>query len=239
MLVKLLSFKKFAKNTDKLAVLFLGSIEQHGPFIPLGTDTLMAEALSEQLEKNMGDKLVIFPVLPFGAAKEHRGFAGTIYLNYTTYMLLLKEIIAAIFESGFKRLLLISTHGGNDLVARLVQADCNYGNSNKVEYFYVFEGDDIDRKTKQLFGGTEMHAGSSENSIIAFLHPQSVCYVGYRTNKKFAPKREGAFTLFSTREMTKLGILNFSSKLEVDPKKGEELFKFIAHKLCQKVKDLI
>ena len=238
MLAKLTDFRKLGKNTNKLAVLFLGSIEQHGPFMPLGTDTLIAERLSEISEKRLGDKLIIFPVLPFGAAKEHRGFAGTIALEYTTYMLLLRDILKSLSESGFKKVLFISTHGGNDLAVRLVQADWNYGNKMKVEYLWVFDAK-VEEKTKELFDGSEFHAGSSENSIIAYLEPKSVGFIGNKTDRRFAPKREGIFTVFATQEVTPLGILNFSPKLEVDSKKGKRLFDFIADNLCRKVKEMI
>ena len=235
MLVKFTNFKKLEENSSKLVVLLLGSIEQHGPFMPLGTDTLMGEALSNSLEEKLGEKIVIFPVLPFGAANEHKGFPGTITIETSTYMLFVKDVLNSIVAAGFKKILVISTHGGNDLIARVIQADFNYVNKTKVEYIFAFEGQEIEEKTIELFGGSEMHAGSSENSIIAALFPKAVSFMGIKVNKKFAPNREGAFTLFPTREMTDIGILNYSSKLEVDPKKGRELFDFIADKLCQRI----
>ncbi len=238
MLAKLTDFKRLGKSTDKLAVLFLGSIEQHGPFMPLGTDTLFAEKLSEALEKRLGDKLVLFPVLPFGAAKEHQGFAGTISIEYATYMLLLKDILKSLSESGFKKVVLISTHGGNDLVARLIQADWNYGSKMKVDYLWALD-EAVDQKCKELFGGSEMHAGSSENSMIAYLCPETVGFIGKKVDKRFAPSQKGVFTLFATREVTPLGILNFSPELEVDIKKGKILFDFTADNLCRKVKKMI
>ena len=181
----------------------------------------------------------MFPVLPFGAAGEHDGFPGTITIETSTYMSFVKDILKSIAKAGFKKILVVSTHGGNDLIARVIQADFNYTNKTKVEYLFTFEGQEIDQKTTELFGGSELHAGSSENSIIAALYPENIAFVGSKNNKKFAPNRKGAFTLFSTKEMTNLGILNFSSKLEVDPKKGRKLFEFITQNLCQKVKDLV
>lgn len=238
MLAKFLSFKQLEKNTGKLAVLFLGSIEQHGPFMPLGTDTLIAEELAERLEKSLGKELVIYPVLPFGCAKEHQDFAGTIMVEYTTYINLAKDILNSLSLSGFKKVLLISTHGGNDLIAKLIQTDWNYDSLMKVEYMFAFD-ERVDKKTGKLFGGSEMHAGSSENSIVAFLYPNSVVFKGIKVDRRFAPKQQGIFTTFSTKEVTKLGIINFSYKLEVDPKKGRQLFEFIAANLVRRVKEII
>lgn len=238
MLAKSTGFLKLAQSTNQSAALFLGSIEQHGPFLPLGTDTLMAEALIDQLEEKLGDKLVLFPVLPFGCAKEHRGFAGTIAIEYSTYMLFIKDILKSFNMAGFKKVLMISTHGGNDLVARLIQADWNYENKMKVEYLFAFD-ESVDKKTKELFGGSEMHAGSSESSTIAFLYPNVVGFIGSKTDRRFATQRDGVFTTLSTKEVTKLGILNFSPKLEIDPQKGKELFEFIVSNLCQRIEGII
>ena len=82
-----------------------------------------------------------------------------------------------------------------------------------------------------------MHAGSSEASIIAALFPESVAFMGKRTNPKFAPTRKGAFTLFKSSEITKLGILNFSPELEINSNKGRELFDFTVNNLIDRIKE--
>ena len=238
MLLKMISFKDLAKNRDKLPVLFISSIEQHGPYLPLGTDTLIAEALMERLEKQMEKKAIFLPVLPFGCSKEHAGFPGTISIEYSTYTLFIKDIIRSVFEAGFKKFVLISSHGGNNSVARLIQIDNNYGSKKKVELLMAFD-DDTEEKCIELFSGSEMHAGSSESSIIAALDSNNVEFVGIRSNSKFAPDQEGIFSSFSTKEITCLGILNFSAKLEINPEKGEQLLEFVANNLSQKLNRLI
>ncbi|MDO8498216.1 MAG: creatininase family protein [bacterium] len=237
MLIKNTDFKRLAESIDKLPVMFIASIEQHGPFLPLGTDTLIAEALSERLEQRMGDKVILLPTLPFGCSKEHKGFPGTISLECSTYISLIKEITSSIFDVGFDQMLVVSTHGGNNAVMRVIQNECNYGNKKKLGFLVAFD-EEVDKKCQELFGGSEMHAGSSESSIIAALDPKNVGFIGTRSNPKFAPHQEGVFSLFSTKEITRLGILNFSPKLEIDPEKGKQLLEFIADNLVQKLKKL-
>lgn len=232
MLAKFMTFKQVAQNTDKLSVLLLGSIEQHGPFLPIGTDTLIAEALSEGLEKKLGDKLIILPVLSFGCSKEHSGFAGTITFEFQTYMNLVKEIIKSLIDCGFKKVLLVPTHGGNVLVAQLIQAEWNYVNTkSKVEFICPIDVS-VDQKSRELFGGSELHAGSSETSIMAYLYSNIVTLRGVKRGNRFKPDNKDVFTVFTSREKTKLGVFNFSQKLEIDPKKGKELFEFMLEHLC-------
>ncbi len=238
MFYKLNSFRDLSKNTNKLPVLLIGSIEQHGPFLPVGTDSLVAEALGDSLEEKLSSKLLILPVLTFGCSKEHLGFPGTISIEFSTYMLFIKDILNSLKESGFKKVLIISSHGGNDLVAKLIQADWNYESKMKVEYIYAFD-EEVDKKTTQLFGESEMHAGSSESSIVAFLHPNLVKFIGKKINKLFAPNLEKAFVLYNSKEVTPLGILNFSPELEINPDKGQKLYDFIVQNICQKVTNIL
>ncbi|MGV9296355.1 mycofactocin biosynthesis peptidyl-dipeptidase MftE [Amycolatopsis sp. NPDC003676] len=89
----------------------LGATEQHGPHLPLSTDTDIATALCDRLAAERPDVLVA-PAVPYGSSGEHAGFAGTISIGQAATELLLVELGRSACET-FRRLLFVSAHGGN------------------------------------------------------------------------------------------------------------------------------
>lgn len=100
---------------DALVVLSVGAVEQHGAHMPVMTDALIGEAvLTRTMELLPEDNNVwMIPPISYGKSNEHLGHAGTISLSATTLMSILMDIAVSLKESGFRRLLLINTHGGN------------------------------------------------------------------------------------------------------------------------------
>jgi mycofactocin precursor peptide peptidase len=89
----------------------LGSTEQHGPHLPLDTDTRVARALTAGLARRRGDVLVA-PALAYGASGEHAGFAGTLSIGAEALERLLVELVRS--ASAFCRgSVLVCGHGGN------------------------------------------------------------------------------------------------------------------------------
>jgi len=101
----------------RTALLPLGSTEQHGPHLPLATDTLIADAVAERVCARLPD-VVRLPALPLGCASEHLSFAGTLSLGEGTLEAVLRDVGSALARHGFARLLVFSAHGGNYGVLR-------------------------------------------------------------------------------------------------------------------------
>jgi creatinine amidohydrolase len=95
---------------DDRAVLPLGSTEQHA-YLSLSTDSILAERLAVEGAEPLG--VPVFPVLSYGITPYFRAFPGTITLRVETYMSVLRDILDAIAEQGFKRILIVNGHGGN------------------------------------------------------------------------------------------------------------------------------
>ena len=94
-----------------LLVIPLGATEQHGPHLPLSTDTDIAVALCQRLTERRPGVLVA-PALPYGASGEHAGFAGTLSIGQAALELLLVELVRSA-RLTFNRVLLVNGHGGN------------------------------------------------------------------------------------------------------------------------------
>jgi creatinine amidohydrolase len=101
--------EEYLKRDDR-AVLPLGSTEQHA-YLSLSVDSILAERLSVEAAQPLG--VPVFPVLAYGITPYFRAFPGTITLRFETYMPILRDILDAMAEQGFKRILIVNGHGGN------------------------------------------------------------------------------------------------------------------------------
>jgi creatinine amidohydrolase len=100
---------QFKKNP--LVIFPAGSVEQHGPHLPTGTDIFASVVIGEEVARRM-DGLVLPPV-PFGVTPMHMPFEGTISFSPETYIAVVKEVCASTAKHGAKYLLVINWHEGN------------------------------------------------------------------------------------------------------------------------------
>lgn len=100
-----------------VAVAPFGSTEQHGPMLPVDTDIRIAEKVSndgaEVALKRHGVPVLVMPTMPFGLALHHMGFAGTVSLQPETYVAAVAQILGCAVSHGFRKIAVISGHGGN------------------------------------------------------------------------------------------------------------------------------
>lgn len=100
----------------------LGSIEQHGPHLPVCVDTAIVSTLAERAATLASEHIpvVLAPTLPFGFADHHLAFGGTISIGLSTYLEVLTSIGRSLVLDGFRRILFLNGHGGNDAPVREV-----------------------------------------------------------------------------------------------------------------------
>src|ERR1700687_167965 len=107
-----------------IAVMPLAAVEQHGPHLPLGVDSYIAEAYLARVEKILPPELPVtfLPVQRVGISAEHLSFPGTLTLSATTAIAAWTELGESLARAGVRKLVLVTSHGGNvaamDIVAR-------------------------------------------------------------------------------------------------------------------------
>src|SRR5688572_20752276 len=90
-----------------------GAMEQHGPHLPLETDARIAEELVHQIDAAMSSDVLILPVQWAGYSPHHMDFAGSMTLTAETFLRVAVETVGSIAKAGFRRFLLLNSHGGN------------------------------------------------------------------------------------------------------------------------------
>jgi creatinine amidohydrolase len=103
---------KDAFSKCRTAIIPIGSTEQHGPHLPLGTDFFTAQYFSDALAK-ADYNAIVTPTLPIGFADYHSDFAGTLSLTFNTVTAVVSEICEKLISYGITHILFFNTHGGN------------------------------------------------------------------------------------------------------------------------------
>lgn len=102
---------ELAEDLPAFAVLPIGAFEQHGPHLPLGTDTTVAGEFGRRLAAEFGG--FALPVIPYGTSYEHIGFPGTITLRWQTLAAVVTDVVTGCWEQGISLVFVLSGHGGN------------------------------------------------------------------------------------------------------------------------------
>jgi len=114
-----------AETARWIAVLPLAAVEQHGPHLPLGVDTFIAEAYLERVQGLLPEDLPVtfLPVQRIGISAEHLSYPGTLTFSATTAIAAWTELGESLARAGVRKLVLVTSHGGNVAAMELVARD--------------------------------------------------------------------------------------------------------------------
>ncbi|HON79357.1 MAG TPA: creatininase family protein [Spirochaetota bacterium] len=163
--------KAYLQRCD-MVIIPLGSIEQHGPHLPLGTDTYEAYEMSKLISAKTG--VVVAKVLSVGYSESHMGFPGTITITQETMERVLKETVESLIRHGFRRILFFNYHGGNNLTQTRLVAHINRTTPATAVAIGIggpIPGDVPPGTYEKNF---DWHAGVGETSLMMHLKPNLV-----------------------------------------------------------------
>ncbi|MGA0895340.1 MAG: creatininase family protein, partial [Ilumatobacteraceae bacterium] len=103
----------------------LGAIEQHGPHLPLSTDSVVAAAVAEAAVERVGEELDVWllPTLEYTKSNEHAWSAGTIWLSATTLLAVLDDLGRCVATTPARRLVFLNGHGGNSALVNVANRE--------------------------------------------------------------------------------------------------------------------
>jgi creatinine amidohydrolase len=156
-----------------LALVPVGSLEQHGPHLALDTDLAVADAFARRLDAELREDVLLCPPVPYGLSEHHLGFPGTITLRSDTFTRLLLEVIESLAHWNLRRVLVVNGHGGNIDALRLVssQARRDFGSLVAAVMWAQLAADEIAAQVQSAIYG---HACEVETSVVMALAPDRV-----------------------------------------------------------------
>jgi creatinine amidohydrolase len=216
-------FISTATSTDEaaraadVAVLPVGSFEQHGDHLPLATDTLIASIIAKRVAEDYN--LFLLPPVALSCSHEHAGFAGSVSISSTTLHTIIKDVQRSLEQAGIHKLAIVNGHGGNYVLSNVVQ-EANVEGPRMI--LFPHSKDWQDARTAagcETNNHDDMHGGEAETSILLAEAPDLV-RDSYRDADHLADDRRNLLTQ-GVRGYAQAGIVGRPSLAEAD--KGRRL----------------
>jgi creatinine amidohydrolase len=213
-----------AVSKEVVVLVPTGSCEQHGPHLPLFTDSLLATAAAEAVEARLPERVLLAPCVWLGCSGHHLAFAGTLSASFAGYEDALVQIAESLMPHGFTKFFFLNGHGGNtdsnSVACRRLRAenpDCAFGARGYFQYI-------PDTVLREVMTGplkTIKHACEAEASLMMHLHPGLVRQDKLRDDGlKADPPIEGLVLHFD--ELTEEGSYGYATQATAE--KGRRLF---------------
>ncbi len=245
-----LTWTEINEMSDRENVVILqpiGSIEQHGPHLPLIVDSAIATAVTGKALAQLNADIPAYalPTLYYGKSNEHWHFPGTITLNSNTLSAVLIEMGESLYRAGFRKLAFINAHGGQPQILEIVARDLH----QKYEDFMIFPLFvwRVPNAATELLTAQELeygiHAGDAETSVMLSILPEQVrknqvlCEYPNNLPENSMLSMEGKLPFaWVTRDLTKSGVLGDATVATQE--KGEKILDSLTQSWVQVITDI-
>ena len=225
----------------------VGAVEQHGPHLPIIVDAAIAMGVLGKALHKLDATITAYamPCLYYGKSNEHWHFPGTITLSAQTLLAVLMETAASLYRSGFRKLVLMNSHGGQPQIMEIAARDLHQQYEDLL-VFPLFTWR-VPHAAKELLTAQEVefgiHAGDAETSMMLSLLPEQVqMELAVKEYPQGLPQdsllsMEGKLPFaWLTRELTRSGVLGDATVATKE--KGDRLLDSVSDGWVQVLKDV-
>lgn len=168
-----------AMDREQAICLFpISALEQHGKHLPLGTDDFILAAALDGVRSDprLAADYLLLPTLHYGNSAEHLDFPGTISLSCATIVNIVADILRCLAGHGFKKLVIINSHGGNSALFQAYSQEWQQRFGIRVYHINFFVSDFLSEAAPLLETplSSDVHAGELETSILLHAMPEMV-----------------------------------------------------------------
>jgi len=230
-----------ALEDDPVVILPTGSVEQHGPHCPVDVDIsgpfYMAVQTAERVEEF---PVVVAPPVWSGFAHYNKGFPGTISLRMETYLNLVGDICRSISDNGFRRIVILNGHGGNNAPNHVVRDTLAEENIFVVAFSWWKAVEKEMHEWSEADGGSVGHGGEWETSLQLYLRGHMVSAEHMNADvfpNPFSPELRHFADFSERRRDTRDATGTMGNALVASREKGERIFSLAVDRVEQLVRE--
>lgn len=216
-----------ALSRDTPIIFPIAALEQHGGHLPVFTDSLLLGEIVRRSAERLGDRVVWAPLMWLGNSDHHLDFPGTLSATPRVYLDMLNGLAENFVQHGFKRLVLINGHGGNDVPGKQAVFELRQRHRQRSDLLFLFAtywslGGEPWKANPALQQRQMGHACEWETSMILRLNPKLVGDISRLQTVEFGNAFEPASRGWITKDRTAPG--HIGSPQLASAEKGEILF---------------
>jgi creatinine amidohydrolase len=248
------SWTEAADLTEKVVVVPIGSLEQHGQHLPLFTDSMIGTEIIQRAQRHLGGEAVFLPMLWLGCSPHHLQFPGTVSVSGNTYVRVIEDVAESLIRGGFRRILFFNSHAGNMTPVSMAISNVQLRHAANLPDLWLLSAswfvlaapsiEAIDDLTQSKIS----HACEWETSQILAIRPDLVREE--RPAARFALEVQGKPSAFFHADYSKPGRVEVARSIEqgsasgafgwpelATKEKGESLFEAASHELVSLLRE--
>lgn len=219
-------------DKNKVVILPIGAVEEHGEHLPLSTDSIQPEFIAEQIAVKLD--ALIAPAIRYGICDTTKNFSGTISLSFETFLALISEILEELYRHGVRNIVVLSGHAGRVHMAALRVAGVRVVEKHpKLKLLILSDYDIIYKYQGNEFPAWDGHAGSVETSRVMAIRPDLVKGEGKTFKANFPEYR----ILPDPERFFPSGVMG--DPTTANPEKGEKWNELVEKELIDIITNLI
>lgn len=232
---------KLEGKADSIVIIPIAAIEQHGAHLPVGVDSMIAEAACHGLAERLTSDMWFCPPLYYGKSNEHEDFPGTVSLSAKSLRQLIMALVRNLHAEGFRQFALLNTHGGNSSVLTYTIRELQQELDVRAGMLRLKATEGLSAQEK-TWG---FHAGEWETSVMLAIAPErvemerAICHYPATLEDpgKLRPENSPVIFSWKTRDIAPEGVMGDAPKGTAE--KGERWLNAALDQVADQIRDLL